>query len=131
MPFVVFRLHFSDSLNFGNTVAKLPTGAVSIRLLSSIDTGAVVKDIQDVPVAQLVNASPELQGNVEGARPALRTPQAIHFPLTPPSFPRVTHPLRRLKGQRNFAAAVLLPHTAALAAAVQQQFFFFFFFFFF
>jgi hypothetical protein len=54
MPFVLFRLHFSDSLNFGNTVAKSPTGAVSIRLLSTIETGAVViEDVQDVRMAQL------------------------------------------------------------------------------
>ncbi|KAJ7120763.1 aspartic peptidase domain-containing protein [Mycena crocata] len=56
--------------NFGDAVAKSPTGAASMQFLSQTDPVKAAASVQNVRMAQLASLAPEFQGAPPGFTPA-------------------------------------------------------------
>ncbi|KAJ7215896.1 aspartic peptidase domain-containing protein [Mycena pura] len=56
--------------NFGDAIAKSPTGSATMQLLSVTNAQTAPQDVQSVRMAQLASAPPELQGIPTGFGPA-------------------------------------------------------------
>ncbi|KAJ6573181.1 aspartic peptidase domain-containing protein [Mycena vulgaris] len=56
--------------NFGNSIAKSPSGAASMQLLSQTDVSTAIADVLKVRMGQLATAPPEFQGTPAGFIPA-------------------------------------------------------------
>ncbi|KAJ7768666.1 aspartic peptidase domain-containing protein [Mycena maculata] len=65
-----FMRNVYSVFNFGDTIAKSPTGDATIQLVSQTDPQEAIADVLNVRMAQLANDPPEVQGVPEGFVPA-------------------------------------------------------------
>ncbi|KAF7349856.1 Acid protease [Mycena venus] len=79
-----FMRNVYSVFNFGNAIAKSPTGAASIQMLSLLDARTAVEDVKNVRMAQLANLAPELQGIPAGFVAALPGSARPTTDTTPP-----------------------------------------------
>ncbi|KAF7349858.1 Peptidase A1 domain-containing protein [Mycena venus] len=69
-----FMRNIYSVFNFGNAVAKSPTGSASIQMIPVLDAHSAVEDVQRVHMTQLANMAPDLltiPGSVQGPNGAL------------------------------------------------------------
>ncbi|KAJ7478395.1 aspartic peptidase domain-containing protein [Mycena latifolia] len=65
-----FMRNWYTAFNFGDSVAKSPSGAASMQLLPQTDPAQAIADVLNVRIANMANFPPEFQGTVAGFVPA-------------------------------------------------------------
>ncbi|KAJ7467599.1 aspartic peptidase domain-containing protein [Mycena latifolia] len=71
-----FMRNIYSVFDFGDNIAKSPTGAATMQLLSQTTPREAVADMLNVRMRQLANAAPEFQGTFPGFIPAPPVPPA-------------------------------------------------------